>query len=59
MKNDIVSGEEESLACFVEIFQLLHCIIHVLYTMNQHIKKKKKKKATQKKLVKNVHRELW
>lgn len=48
MKNDIVSCEEESLACFVEIFQWLHCIIHVLSAMNQHIKKKK---ATQKKLV--------
>lgn len=47
MKNDIVSGEEESLACFVEIFQWLHCIIHVLYTMNQHIKKKKEKSHTE------------
>lgn len=26
----IISGEEESLAYFVEIFEWLHCIIHIL-----------------------------
>lgn len=42
----IVSGEEESLAYFVEIFEWLHCIIHILWTMNQHIKKKKTTEKT-------------
>lgn len=46
MKNDIVSCEEESLACFVEIFHWLHCIIHVLSAMNQDIKKKRHTEET-------------
>lgn len=37
----IVSGEEESLTYFVEVFEWLHCIVHTHWKMNQHIWKNK------------------